>query len=65
MTTKQHSLSHKSDTEQKYHAFLAPFNASFFQNQEGGWEFQGGKNDMVDFQLQMPPGEFDRRIRYI
>ena len=30
-----------------------------------GGEFQGGKNDMVTFQFQKPPGEFDGRIRYL
>ena len=43
---------------------LAHFNASYWQNQEGGGEFLGGKNAMVNFQFQKPPGEFDGRIRY-
>ena len=30
---------------------------------KGGGEFQGGKNDVVTFQFQKPPGEFDGRIR--
>ena len=30
-----------------------------------GGEFLGGKNDMVTFQFQKPPEEFDGRIRYI
>ena len=28
-------------------------------------EFQGAKNDMVNFQFQKPPGEHDGRIRYL
>ena len=43
---------------------LAHFNTTLVQNQDAGGEFQGGKNGMVNFQFQKPPGEFDERIRY-
>ena len=35
-----------------------------YKTMNWGGEFQGGKNDMVTFQFQKPPGEFDGRIRY-
>ena len=38
---------------------------SVLQNQEGGGEFQGGVNVMVNFQFQKPPWEFDGRIWYL
>ena len=41
---------------------LVHFNATFLQNQEGGGEFKGGRNDK---EFQKTLGEFDGRIRYV
>ena len=67
MTTIIYCKKHVKAAQMNNIVLYHPFQCEFFflQNQEGEGEFQGGKNDIVNFQFPKPPGEFDGRIRYV
>ena len=53
---------HKSDTSEEHCALWSITVHYGLQNQEWEGEFQGRKDDSINFQFQKMPREFDRRI---